>query len=121
MLNIADVLLETLESWEEKLVCLTSDSGNNVVSAAKQLEWTRLSCFGHNLHNAVNSSIKDDVRVSRATRICKKIVGTFSHCWKKQRELQSELSLPMQTLVTVNTTTTCIVLLYTCYWVCSLD
>ena len=61
-INIADVLRETLESWElseENMVCLTSDSGSNIVSAAQQLQWTRLSCFGHNLHNAVNNSIKD--------------------------------------------------------------
>ena len=35
------------------------------------------ACFGHNLHNAVNSSIKDDPRVSRATGVCRKIVCTF--------------------------------------------
>ena len=40
-INMADVLHETLESWElseEKMVCLTSDSGSNIVSAAEQLE-----------------------------------------------------------------------------------
>ncbi len=106
--NIADVLSETLAVWElseEKLVCLTSDSGSNVVSAAQHLDWARLSCFGHNLHNAVTDSIKDDSRVSRAVGVCKKIVCTFSHSWKKRRDLakaQSDLKLPEHSLVTVS-------------------
>ena len=56
-LNLAEVLCEALESWglsEENLVCQTKDSGANIISAAQQLEWSRLSCFGHSLHNAVN-------------------------------------------------------------------
>ena len=84
-------------------MCLTTDSGTNIVSAAQVLEWTRLSCFGHNLHNAVNGSIKDDPRVSRATGVCRKIVCTFSHGWKKRRDLakfQLEHGLPQHSLVT---------------------
>ena len=49
----------------EQLVCMTS--GYNVIKAAVELGWVRLSCFGHNLHNAVNNPIKDDVRMSCAT------------------------------------------------------
>ena len=90
-----EVLQKTLESWElskENLVCLTTDSGANIVSAARQLEWTRLS-----LHNAVNSTVKDDSRVTCATGVCRKIVCTFSHGWKKRRDLakfQVEHGLP---------------------------
>ena len=81
-LNLAEVLCETLETWEfssENLVCLTTDSRTNIDSAAQQLEWTRLSCFGHNLHNALNGSINDEpsLWVSRATGVCRKIVCTF--------------------------------------------
>ena len=121
-LNIASVLRETVKSWkqtEEQLVCLTSDSGSNVVKAADELEWTRLSCFGHNLHNAVNNSIKDDARVSRATGVCKKIVGSFSHSWKKQRELarlQAELSLPSHSLFTVSHYLLAVCACVTCFY-----
>ena len=91
-IKIASVLQETLESWklhvhnviEEQLVCMTSDSGCNVIKAAVELGWVRLSCFSHNLHNAVNNLIKDDVHISCATGICNKIVGTtcISHSWQ---------------------------------------
>ena len=75
----------------------------HVVSAAQQLEWTRLSCFGHNVHDAVNGYIKDDRRVSRATGVCRKIVCTFSHGQKKRRDLakfQLEHGLPQHSLIT---------------------
>lgn len=104
-LNLAEVLRETVESWElceRSLVCLTTDSATNIVSATEQLNWTRLSCFGHNLHNAVNTAIKDDPRVTRATGVCRKIVCAFSHSWKKRRDLaklQVELNLPQHSLI----------------------
>ena len=53
---------------------MTSDS---VIKAAVELGWVRLSCFGHNLHIAVNNPIKDDVLISRATGVGNKI-----HSWQ---------------------------------------
>ena len=105
-LYLAEVLCETLETRElssENLLCLSTDSRTNIVSAAQQFKWARLSCFGHNLHNAVNSSIKDDPRVSRAAGVCGKIICTFSHGWKKRRDLakfQLDHGLPQHSLVT---------------------
>ena len=64
--NIAEVLESILESWNLKIdhkVCLTTDNGANVVSAASILGLTRLSCFGHNLNLAVTNATKDDVRI----------------------------------------------------------
>ena len=65
--NIAVALRETLESWEvdvSKQVCLTTDNGSNVVWATEScLGWTHLSCFGHNLHLAVQNSTKNDRKV----------------------------------------------------------
>ena len=109
-INLADILRETIEMWnlnEESLVCLTTDSGANIVRAVEMLEWSRLSCFGHNLHNAVNNSIKDDSRVCRSVGMCHKLVGSFSHSWKRQQSLskaQVELDLPKHSLVTECTT-----------------
>ena len=104
--NIAEVLESILESWNlkvDQLVCLTTDNGTNMVSAASLLGWTRLSCFGHNLNLAVTNATKDDTRISRAVGVCKKIVTSFSHSWKKKQELtkaQVEKGLPEHSLVT---------------------
>lgn len=47
---IAAGLSEALTSWglsEEKQVCITTDSGTNIVKATSLNNWTRLQCFGH--------------------------------------------------------------------------
>lgn len=54
--NIAHQLKEFLTDWdldETKQVCVTTDSGANIVKAAAMNEWTRLPCFGHALHCAI--------------------------------------------------------------------
>ncbi|XP_013860010.1 zinc finger BED domain-containing protein 1, partial [Austrofundulus limnaeus] len=66
--NIASGLKQFLQEWkldEAKQVCLTTDSGANVVKAVALNKWTRLSCFGHNLHIAVERSMRDN-RIDRA-------------------------------------------------------
>lgn len=53
---IAEGLKEALLSWsliEHKMVCITTDSGANVVKATSLNDWTRLQCFGHRLHSAI--------------------------------------------------------------------
>ncbi len=60
-------------------------------------------CKQRNLDLAVVSSLKDETRVSRAFGVCRKLVSTFSHSWKKKRELmgvQQELGLPSHSLIT---------------------
>ena len=50
---IAAGLSEALASWglsEDKQVCITTDSGTNIVKATSLNNWTRLQCFGHRLH-----------------------------------------------------------------------
>ena len=62
---IAEAMQLTLESWdldEAKQVCLTMDSGSNIINAAERLDWPRLACFGYNLHLAVTKSVKGDHR-----------------------------------------------------------
>ena len=54
--NIAEGLKEALLTWclnEENMVCITTDSGANVVKATSLNDWTRLQCFGHRLHSAI--------------------------------------------------------------------
>lgn len=53
---IADGLKETLTAWgldEARLMCMTTDSGANMVCALGINKWPRLACFGHRLHIAI--------------------------------------------------------------------
>ncbi|XP_018956243.2 E3 SUMO-protein ligase ZBED1-like [Cyprinus carpio] len=107
--NIASGLKQFLQEWnlhEEKQVCRTTDSGANIVKAATLNMWTRLFCFGHCLHIAIERSMRD-TRIDRPVGVCKKIVSVFLHSWKKQRTLkdaQAELGLPPHKLVTESPT-----------------
>ncbi|XP_050959736.1 uncharacterized protein LOC127161128 [Labeo rohita] len=38
---------------EEQQVCITTDSGTNIIKAAELNGWTRLQCFGHRLNSAI--------------------------------------------------------------------
>ncbi|XP_044130059.1 E3 SUMO-protein ligase ZBED1-like [Bufo gargarizans] len=74
---ISQGLKEALESWglkEELQVCITTDNGANIVKAVEINGWTRLQCFGHRLHLAIERSVKD-ARVEHAIGKCKKIVS----------------------------------------------
>ena len=105
---ISEALEATLEEWglsPDKQVCLTTDSGSNIIAAANILNWTRLSCFGHNLHLAITKAIQDDTRCTRALAVARKIVSSFSTSWKRRRELtkaQINLDLPQHSLITVS-------------------
>ena len=103
--NIVDALLGTLESWNldpTKQTCITTDNGSNMISAVNNhLNWTNLSCFGHNLNLAIENSLKNDTRITRALGVCRRLVSTFSHSWsKKLTEAQRELNLLQHYLVT---------------------
>ncbi|XP_050960772.1 E3 SUMO-protein ligase ZBED1 [Labeo rohita] len=107
---IALGLKDALSAWgldEARLVCMTTDSGANMVRALEINKWTRLACFGHRLHNAIERSVQHDARVARATGMCKKVVSTFSYSWKKKNALtsaQRELNLPPHKLITESPT-----------------
>ena len=61
--NIAESLQSTLESWglsDNQLTGFTNDNGRNIVKAARDMGWQRLSCFGHNLDLAIMSSLKSE-------------------------------------------------------------
>lgn len=47
--ELAQGLKESLNSWsleEEKMVCITTDNGSNIVKAASLNNWTRLLAIG---------------------------------------------------------------------------
>lgn len=88
--NISDALVETLTEWKlssDKQICLTTDSGANVVAAARILGWKRMSCFGHNLHLGITKALDRNSRCTRALAVSRKIVSAFSSSWKRSRDL----------------------------------
>ncbi|KAK7934198.1 hypothetical protein WMY93_005094 [Mugilogobius chulae] len=102
---IAQGLKDALSSWslkEERMACMTTDSGANVVRALTINNWQRLPCFGHRLHIAIERSMRDP-RIDRALGVCKKIVAVFANSWKKKKALakaQEQLNLPQHTFIT---------------------
>ncbi|XP_056111044.1 E3 SUMO-protein ligase ZBED1-like [Rhinichthys klamathensis goyatoka] len=106
---IAQGLKDALTSWnldEERLICMTTDSGTNIIKALRDNEWPNLQCFGHKLYNAIENGVKDP-RINRAIGVCKKAVAAFSYSWMKRREMaevQAELGLPSHQLVTESPT-----------------
>lgn len=54
--TIAAGLTDALASWglsDDHQVCITTDSGTNIIKAAELNSWTRLQCFGHRLNSAI--------------------------------------------------------------------
>ena len=87
--NLLEAMEATLATWElngANQVCLTTDNGTNLIRVAELLGWTRLSCFGHNLHLAIPNALKDDQQCSRALGVSRKVVSAFSMSWKRRRE-----------------------------------
>ncbi|MBN3304946.1 ZBED1 protein, partial [Amia calva] len=85
---IAARLTDALASWglsEDRRVCITTDSGTNIIKAAELNRWTRLQCFGHRLNSAVK-----DKRVDRTAGVCIRVVAAFSYSWKQKHKLISE-------------------------------
>ena len=107
-IHLAEAMEAALGLWELdpiNQVCLTTDNGSNIISATGILDWSRLSCFGHNLHLSITKAIKDDARCSRALGVCRKIVSSFSMSWKRKKELtktQINLNLTQHSLIAVS-------------------
>nr|XP_023678533.1 zinc finger BED domain-containing protein 4-like [Paramormyrops kingsleyae] len=102
---IAQGLKDSLSAWnlaEDRLVCMTTDSGTDMIKALSNNKWPNLQCFGHRLHNAIENGVKDP-RIDRAIGVCKMAVCAFSYSWKKRRDMseaQAELGLPPHQLIT---------------------
>ena len=101
---LAEAMQSTLVEWKlqsSQQSCLTTDNGANIVAAARDLFWVRISCFGHNLYLAITKAF-DQTICSRAIGIAHKIVSAFSISWKRCRELstaQVNLNLPHHSLI----------------------
>ena len=87
-------------------MCLTTDSGSNIVKATRELQWQGISCFGHNLHLSITKSLQGNSRCFRALGVARKIVTAFHTSWKRKRDLSAallNLNIPDRSLVTVCT------------------
>ncbi|XP_047201797.1 E3 SUMO-protein ligase ZBED1-like [Girardinichthys multiradiatus] len=91
---LAEALQDGLQAWgigEEKVVCITSDNGTNIVAAVRDLKWPWISCFGHNLNLAVKNALnKEKNKTDRAFGVCHQINGAFSHSWQRRQQLRKE-------------------------------
>lgn len=79
--NVSQMITNILREYDIHLIDVTSittDSGANMVKACDDLEVVRVPCFGHILHNAINTSIKDP-KLVEAIKGVRSIVTTFSH------------------------------------------
>ena len=61
--NLAEAMKSMLAAWDlraSRQLCLTTGNATNLINAAKRLQWSHLSCYGHNLHLAITKAIKAD-------------------------------------------------------------
>ncbi|KAK7898280.1 hypothetical protein WMY93_019133 [Mugilogobius chulae] len=80
--NLAEVLQSAFSEWsldKNKLTCITTDNGANIVAAVRKMDWPWLNCFGHNLHLAVTNAVSSTKeRTARALGVCHTLVSAFS-------------------------------------------
>ena len=89
-LQLACCLEEILTDWrldEKKMAAITTDNGANIVKACRDKQWPNMTCFGHNLHLAITTTIEKQPNVSRAIGVCKKTVAAFNMSWKRKKAL----------------------------------
>lgn len=105
--NMGENLKSALVDWGlegDKLVCITTDNGPNIVAAIRNLGWTWLD-IGHNLHLAVSPGLDGNKdRTARAITLCRSLVNSFNLSWIKKRDLrkaQTEANLPQHSLILV--------------------
>ena len=83
--NVALMIHNILTEYNIQLSSLTSfttDNGANMKVAIRHLEVTRIPCFGHILHNAINTSVKAVEKVQEMIKQCKVIVSTLNQSFR---------------------------------------
>jgi len=84
--NISQTLQSVLESWalpENRLTCITTGNGSNMIVEVGILKWNCLACFGHNLQLAITIPWKM-IRLPMQIGVAHKIINSFAHSWKKR-------------------------------------
>ena len=107
--NIAEAFKDILANWgltPDNLVATTTDNDSNFVAGLRILEWTRLSCFSHNLDLSINKSLTIN-HIQRAIKRWHALIKLFNRSWKKNRNLrqkQYELGHKEHKLISVSVT-----------------
>lgn len=66
--NIEETLMSVKNQWDITKCVGTTDNASNEVKAFKLLNWTRVSCMGHNINLVVNAGLKEASRVTAKVR-----------------------------------------------------
>ena len=89
--NIAEELQSVVEEWriQDKVVCITTDNGRNIVLVVEELGWKWLPRFGHTLQIAVRAGLSLPA-VCHLSGRCRKLVGHFRHSYNAQNMLEKK-------------------------------
>lgn len=69
------------------LVAVTTDSAANNIAACRDLSITRVSCFGHILHNALTTTISKSEQTTNLLKATRRIVSVFSYSHESRKKL----------------------------------
>ena len=89
-LNLAEALEELLSLWNldvNHVSCMTTDSAANMVVMARLANIVRLPCFGHLLHNGVQTALKGEETVIAKL---KRVVAYFHQSYARTKRLRAE-------------------------------
>ena len=107
--NLAANLQDAQNRWKFKTPIAVSDNAANEVKAFKLLNWTRISCFGHNLNLVVKASLQIP-EISELISKCRRVAEFFhrspnsSHVLKrKQQALLDESKWDLKVIHDVST------------------
>ena len=83
--NLATMIRGILSEYDlymDDITTFTTDNAANMKAAARVLGVSRIPCFGHILHNAINNAIKDNEKIQDMLTTCRTIVSTLHHVFK---------------------------------------
>ncbi|KAF7199153.1 zinc finger BED domain-containing protein 1-like, partial [Nothobranchius furzeri] len=98
---IAKGLRDALDCWnlsENRLSCMTTDSGTNMIKALKVNGRPNLQCFGHKLHNAIDEGKKAELR-NNVVGILKNSQNQHSNITKEEQSAMTALSKHEQIII----------------------
>ncbi|XP_067934678.1 E3 SUMO-protein ligase ZBED1-like [Watersipora subatra] len=98
---IREVLLE-YDLYLEQKVFITTDSATNNGKACKDMDVNRLSCFGHILHNALNTAMEKSKDITALVKAVRKTVSVFSYSHgtrKKLTKVKKDMGIDEKALI----------------------
>ena len=90
--SLSEKLQESLTRWnlsEDKLVAVSTDNAQNIVSAIEILSWQYFDCFAHTLQLGVKKTMQVP-QVSKALGHARNLVSHFHHSSKSSYVLKQK-------------------------------